>query len=195
MKRRNGIVLMLLMTLAGTSCQRLKTRYINMEPSVRQIPAGTSSDSAPGLGLWVPNTIFALTVAGDESQSRLQLQFSRDGGDTFDQPTILSEPKAKVRGEGENSQVLATDVQADVYAAWFQNVAGATQLMVKPIDRKGGMAVNVLDADRTSEAYAGFPTLAATHAGNDFALLPNATRNTALFPSACGEKKVTTSSS
>ena len=57
-------------------------------------------------------------------------------------------------------------MQADVYAAWFQSVAGATQLMVKPIDRKGGMTVNVLDADRTSEAYAGFPTLAATHAGN-----------------------------
>jgi hypothetical protein len=38
--------------------------------------------------------------------------------------------------------------------------------MVKPIDRKGGMAVNVLDADRASTAYAGFPTLAAAHAGN-----------------------------
>lgn len=166
MEKRNAAALILLMSLAGTSCQRLKTAHISMESSVRPIPAGASSNAAPRLGLWVPNTIFALTVAGDEAQSRLQLQFSNDGGDTFGQPIILSEPNAKVRGGGENSPVLATDVQADVYAAWFQSVAGATQLMVKPIDRKGGMTVNVLDAGRTSEAYAGFPTLAATHAGN-----------------------------
>ena len=134
-----------------------------MESSNRPIPAGASSNSVPRLGLWVPNTVFALTVAGEESQSRLQLQFSRDGGDTFAKPIILSEPNAKVRGGGENSPVLATNVRADIYAAWFQNVAGATQLMVKPVDPNPGKPVNVLDADRNSEAYAGFPTL-ATHA-------------------------------
>jgi hypothetical protein len=164
MKRRDAIAFILLMSLA-TSCQRLKTAHISMESSVRPITAGESGSSVPRLGLWVPNTVFALTVAGDESQSRLQLQFSRDGGDTFGKPIILSEPNANVRGEGENSPVLATDVQADVYAAWFQSVAGATQLMVKPIGRNTGGAVKILDANRKSEAYAGFPTLAATHAG------------------------------
>ena len=39
---------------------------------------------------------FALIVAGDESQPRLQLQFSPDGGDTFGKPIILSEPSARV---------------------------------------------------------------------------------------------------
>lgn len=170
MKRRNAIVFILLMSLAGTSCQRLKPAHISMDSSVRPIPAGASSSSAPRLGLWVPDTVFALTVAGDESQSRLQLQFSRDGGDTFGQPIILSDPNANVRAGGENSPVLATDVQADVYAAWFQSVAGATQLMVKPIGRIPGRSVNVLDADRRPKAYAGFPTLAATHAGDVYAV-------------------------
>jgi hypothetical protein len=111
---------------------------------------------------------FALTVAGDESQSRVQLQFSRDGGDTFGKPIILSEPDAKVRGGGENSPVLATDVRADIYAAWFQSAAGATQLMVTPIDPNPGKPVNVLDADRNPDAYVGFPTLTVTHAGDVF---------------------------
>ena len=163
MKRRDAIVFALLISFAGTSCQRLKTAHISMESAARPIPAGASSSSVPRLGLWVPNTVFALTVAGDESQSRLQLQFSRDGGDTFGKPIILSEPNANVRAGGENSPVLATDVQADIYAAWFQSMAGATQLMVKPIEPNAGRPVNVLDADRNSEAYAGFPTL-ATHA-------------------------------
>lgn len=168
MKRRDAIAFILLMSLAGTSCQRLRTAHISMESSVRPIPAAASSSSAPRLGLWVPNTVFALIVAGDESQPRLQLQFSPDGGDTFGKPIILSEPSARVRGEGENSPVLATDVRADIYAAWFQSAAGATQLMVKAIDPNPGKPVNVLDADRNSDAYAGFPTLAATHAGNVF---------------------------
>lgn len=166
MKRKDAIAFILLMSLAGTSCQRLKTAHISMESSARPIPAGASSSSAPRLGLWVPNTVFALTVAGDESQSRLELQFSRDGGDTFGKPIVLSEANAQVRAGGENSPVLATDVQADIYAAWFQSVAGATQLMVKPIEPNAGRPVNILDADRTSEAYAGFPTAAATHAGD-----------------------------
>jgi hypothetical protein len=166
MKTMNATVFVLAMSLAGTTCQRLKTAHLSMESSVQSIPAGASGNSAPRLGIWAPNTVFALTVAGDDSQSRLQLQFSKDGGDTFAEPIILSDPKAKVRGEGENSPVLATDVQDDVYAGWFQNLGGAAQLMVKPIDRNGGSAANVLDADRPSEAYAGFPTLAATHAGN-----------------------------
>ncbi|HUJ93942.1 MAG TPA: sialidase family protein [Terriglobales bacterium] len=105
-------------------------------------------------------------MAGDESQSRLQLQFSRDGGDTFGEPIILTDPNAKVRGGGENSPVLATNVQADIYAAWFQSVAGNTQLMVKAVDPNPGKPVSILDADRNSQAYAGFPTLAATHAGD-----------------------------
>lgn len=168
MKGRDAIAFILLMSLAGTSCQRLRTAHISMESSVRPIPAAASSSSAPRLGLWVPNTVFALTVAGDESQSRLQLQFSPDGGDTFGKPIILSEPSARVRGEGENSPVLATDVRADIYAAWFQSAAGATQLMVKAIDPNPGKPVNVLDADRNSDAYAGFPTLAVTHAGDVF---------------------------
>jgi len=159
----------LLLGLAAASCQRLKTARINMESSARPIPAEASRNSAPRLGLWVPNTVFALTVAGDESQSRLQLQFSRDGGDTFGKPIILSEPKAKVRGAGENSPVLATDVQADIYVAWFQSLAGATQLMVKLIDPNGGRPVNVLDSDRNHEAYAGFPSVAATQDGNVYA--------------------------
>lgn len=75
-------------------------------------------------------------------------QFSRDGGDTFGKPIILSEPNARVRGGGENRPVLATDVRADIDAAWFQRAAGATQLMVKPIDPNPGKPVNVLDADR-----------------------------------------------
>lgn len=165
MKRRDATAFVLLMSLAGTSCQRLKTPHIRMESSVRPIPASASSSSSPRLGLWVPNTVFALTVAGDESQSRLQLQFSRDGGDTFGKPIILSEPNAKIRGGGENSPVLATNVRADIYAGWFQNVAGATQLMLKSVDPNPGKPVNVLDADRNSETYAGFPTLAATRAG------------------------------
>jgi hypothetical protein len=166
MKRKNAIAFILLMSVAGMSCQRVKTAHIRMESSVRPIPAGASGSSGPRLGLWVPNTVFALTVAGDESQSRLQLQFSRDGGDIFGKPIVLSEPNAKVRAGGENSPVLATDVQGDIYAAWFQSVAGATQFMVKPIEPNAGSAVNVLDADRKSEAYAGFPTVAATHAGD-----------------------------
>ena len=166
MEKRDATAFILLMSLVGTGCQRLKTAHITMESSVRLIPAGAPSSSEPRLGLWVPNTVFALAVAGDESQSRLQLQFSRDGGDTFGEPIILSEPNAKVRGGGENSPVLATNVRADVYAAWFQNVAGATQLMVKSIDPNPARPVNVLDADRSSEAYAGFPTLAATHSGD-----------------------------
>jgi BNR repeat-like domain len=165
MKRKNATAFILLMSLAGTSCQRMKTAHISMESTARSISADASSGS-PRLGLWVPNTVFALTVAADDSQSRLQLQFSPDGGDTFGKPIILSAPNANVRGEGENSPALATDVQADVYAAWFQSVAGATQLMVKPIDRSGGKAVNVLDADRKPDAYAGFPTVATTHAGD-----------------------------
>ena len=100
------------------------------------------------------------------SRPRLQLQFSRDGGDTFGKPIILSEPNANVRAGGENSPVLATDVQADIYAVWFQGMAGATQLMVKPIEPNAGRPVNVLGADRNSEAYAGFPTVGATHAGD-----------------------------
>lgn len=166
MKRRNAIAFVLLVSLTGTSCQRLKTPHMRMESSVRPIPAGGSSSSSPRLGLWVPDTVFALTVAGDESQLHVQLQFSRDGGDTFGNPIILSEPNAKVRAGGENSPVLATDVQEDVYAAWFQSVAGTTQLMVKSLDPNPGKPVNVLDVDRNSEAYAGFPTLAATHAGD-----------------------------
>jgi hypothetical protein len=166
MKKRDATAFILLMSLVGTSCQRPKTAHITMESSVRPIPAGEPSSSEPRLGLWVPNTVFALAVAGDESQSRLQLQFSRDGGDTFGEPIILSEPNAKVRGGGENSPVLATNARADIYAAWFQNLAGATQLMVKSVDPNPGRPVNVLDADRNSEAYAGFPTLAATHAGD-----------------------------
>ncbi len=68
-------------------------------------------------------------------------------------------------------------MQADVYAAWFQSVAGTTQLMVKPIDPSPGRPVNVLDADRKSQAYAGFPTMAATHAGDVYvAWLENALR-------------------
>jgi len=166
MRRKDAMGFILWMCLAGTSCQQLRTAHISMESSARPIPVGASSSSEPRLGLWVPNTVFALTVAGDESQSHLQLQFSRDGGDTFGQPIVLSEPNANVRAGGENSPVLATDVQADVYAAWFQNVAGATQLMVRSIEPNAGRPVNVLDADRKSEAYAGFPTVAATHAGD-----------------------------
>jgi len=166
MKRRVAIVLALLISFAGMSCQRLKTAHISMESSARPIPAEAPSNSEPRLGFWVPNTVFALTVAGDESQSRLQLQFSPDGGDTFGKPIILSEPKARVRGGGENSPVLATNVRADIYAAWFQNVAGATQLVVKPVDPNPGKPVNVLDADRNPDGYAGFPTLAVTHAGD-----------------------------
>ena len=37
--------------------------------------------------------------------------------------------------------------------------------MVKPIETNPAKSVNVLDADRNSDAYAGFPTIAATHAG------------------------------
>jgi hypothetical protein len=166
MKRSDVIAFILLTSLAGTSCQRVKTAHISMESSARPIPADASSSSGPRLGLWVPNTVFALTVAGGESQSHLQLQFSRDGGDTFGKPIILSEPNANVRAGGENSPVLATDVEADIYAAWFQSVVGATQLMVKPIEPNTGRPVNVLDADRKAEAYAGFPTVAATHAGD-----------------------------
>lgn len=166
MKTRDATAFILLMSLAGTSCQRLKTAHISMESSVRPIPAGAPSSSSARLGLWVPDTVFVLTVAGDESQSHVQLQFSRDGGDTFGNPMILSEPNAKVRAGGENSPVLATDVQEDVYVAWFQNVAGTTQLMVKSVDPNPGKPVSVLDVDRNSETYAGFPTLAATHAGD-----------------------------
>src|ERR1700752_5197959 len=166
MKRRDAIAFILWMSLAGTSCQRLKTAHISMESSAQPIPAGAYSSSAPRLGVWVPNTVFALTVAGDESQSRLQLQFSRDGGDTFGKPIVLSEPNANVRAGGENSPILANNVRSDIYAAWFQTVAGATQLIVKPIEPNAGRPVNVLDADRKSEAYAGFPTVAATHAGD-----------------------------
>jgi hypothetical protein len=166
MKRKDATVLILSMVLAVTSCQRLQTAHISMESSVQPIPAGAFGSSAARLGLWVPNTIFVLTVAGDESQSQLQLQFSRDGGDTFGKPLILSEPNARVRGGGETSPVLATNVRGDIYAAWFQSESGRTQLMVKPIDPNPGKPVNVLDADRNSQAYAGFPTLAATHAGD-----------------------------
>ena len=56
--------------------------------------------------------------------------------------------------------------RTNIYAAGFQTVAGATQLIVKPIEPNAGRPVNVLDADRKSEAYAGFPTVAATHAGD-----------------------------
>ena len=168
MKKRGDAIAFVLLSLAGTSCQRLKTAHISMESSVRPIPAEVSSSSGPRLGLWVPNTVFALTVTGDDSQSRLQLQFSRDGGDTFGKPIILSEPNANVRAGGENSPALATDVQGDIYAGWFQNVAGTTQLMVKPIEPNAGRPVNVLDTDRKSEAYAGFPTVAATHAGDAY---------------------------
>jgi hypothetical protein len=165
MKRRNAIAFILLMSLAGTSCQRLQRAQISMESSVKPISAGALGSSAPRLGLWVPNTIFA-TVAGDESQSQLQLQFSRDGGDTFAKPIILSEPNAKIRAGGENSPVLGTDMRGDIYAAWLQSGAGRTQLMVKPIDPNPGSPVNVLDADRNPDAYAGFPTLAVTHSGD-----------------------------
>ena len=160
------VMLIAALSVFVLSCQRLKTEHINMESSVQPISAGAMGSSAPRLGLWVPNTIFALTVSGDETQSQLQLQFSRDGGDTFGKPLILTEPNARVRGGGENSPVLATNVRGDIYAAWFQSEAGTTQLMVKPIDPNPGKPVNVLDADRNSQAYAGFPTLAATHAGD-----------------------------
>jgi hypothetical protein len=169
MNRRNAVAFILLTSFAGTSCERLKTAHISMESLARPIPAVASSSSAPRLGLWVPNTLFALTVAGHESQSRLQLQFSRDGGDSFGKPVILSEPDANVRAGGENSPVLATNVQDDIYAAWFQTAAGATQLMVKRIEPNAVRSVNVLDTDRKSEAYAGFPTLAATHTGDVYA--------------------------
>ena len=140
-----------MMSLAGTSCQRLKAPHINMESSARPIPAEASGNSEPRLGLWVPNTVFALTVVEDDSQSRLQPQFSRNGGHTFGKAIILSEPNARVRCGGENSPVLATDVRADIYAAWFQRAAGATQLMVKPVDPNPGKPVNVLDADATRD--------------------------------------------
>ena len=40
--------------------------------------------------------------------------------------------------------------------------------MVKPVDPNPGKPVNVLGVDRNSGTYAGFPTLAVSHAGDVF---------------------------
>lgn len=160
-------MLILLAALTGAAgCHAPSKSGLVIEQSPRPIATNTESSKSPRLGLWVPNTLFVLAVAGDESQSRVQLQFSRDGGDTFGKPIVLSDPKASVRGAGENSPVLATDIQADIYAAWFQSSAGLAQLMVKRVEPNPGEPVSILDRNRDPEIYAGFPTVAATHEGN-----------------------------
>ena len=160
-------LLVMALVMSALGCQRNKAR-VEMENAAR--PLESVSASSPRLGLWVPNTLLALTVAVDASQTQVQFQMSEDGGDTFGKPISVSEPGAKVRVEGENSPVLFTDTQGDIFAAWFQSsAAGAPQLMVsgsKDFGQSFRKPVNAIDADRQSHGYAGFPTIAAAPKGN-----------------------------
>jgi len=155
------------LVISAFGCQRNKVR-VEMENQAR--PLESVSASSPRLGLWVPNTLLALTVVGGGSQSQVQFQISEDGGDTFEKPVPVSEPGANVRAGGENSPALFTDIQGNIFAAWFQDSAThAPQLMVsgsKDFGQSFQKPVNVIDADRKSDAYAGFPTIAASPKGN-----------------------------
>jgi hypothetical protein len=160
-------LLVVALVMAACGCQRNKVR-VDMENTAR--PLESVSASSPRLGLWVPNSLLALTVGGDGSQSQLLFRISEDGGDTFEKPVPVSEAGANVRAGGENSPVLFTDVQGDIFAAWFQDSAAHTpQLMVsgtKDFGQSFQKPVNVIDADRKSDAYAGFPTIAASPKGD-----------------------------
>jgi BNR repeat-like domain len=155
------------LVISACGCQRNKVR-VEMENAAR--PLESVSASSPRLGLWVPNTLLALTVAGEGSQSQVQFQISEDGGDTFEKPVPVSEPGANVRAGGENSPALFTDIQGDIFAAWFQDSAThGPQLMVsgtKDFGQSFQKPVNVIDADRKSDAYAGFPAIAASPKGD-----------------------------
>jgi hypothetical protein len=164
MGRTTSRLLVMALVMSALGCQRNKVQ-VEMESAAR--PFESTSASSPRLGMWVPNTLLALTVGGGGSQSKIQFQVSEDGGDTFEKPVQVSEPGASVRVGGENSPVMFTDIQGDIFAAWFQNSpAGAAQLMVsgsKDFGRSFEKPVNVIDADRKSDGYAGFPTIAASH--------------------------------
>ena len=167
MLRTTSRLLIMVLVMSAFGCQRNKAEA-DMESAAR--PLDSASASSPRLGLWVPNTLLALTVADKESHPQVQFQVSEDGGDNFGKPVPVSENGAKVRTGGENSPVLFTDIQGDIFAAWFQSsAAGAPQLMVsgsKDFGQSFQKPVNVIDPDRKSDGYAGFPTIAASPKGN-----------------------------
>ena len=168
---RTALMFLLSMSLVGSGCQN-SGKHVAMEAAARPIVTGASGSSVPRLGLFVPNTILAMTVVGDESQSQIEFHYSEDGGDTFRKPVPISDAGAKVRAGGENSPAFFTDIEGDIYAGWFQNENdGTAQLMVGRSLNFGvsfEKPVGVLDQDRKNGAYAGFPTIAASPKGDAY---------------------------
>jgi hypothetical protein len=158
------VTLMALASCRGNAPMRLET-----EQTPRALVPGATASSSPRLGLWLPNTVLALAVAGEGTESRVQFSRSETGGDSFRDAVMLSEPKAHIRSQGENSPVLYTNVQGDIYAGWFQSDSvGDAQYIVARSGTFGESfekPVNVLDPDRKPEGYAGFPTMTASHKG------------------------------
>jgi hypothetical protein len=158
------------LSLTVVSCRENMAKHLAVEPAPHVLLAGTAASSSPRLGLWLPNTVLALAVTGDEPNPSVQFSISESGGDNFKAAIPLSDPKAHVRIGGENSPVFYTNVQGDIYAGWFQsNGAGSTQYMVARSTSFGqsfDKPVGVLDRDRKAEAYAGFPTITAFSKGD-----------------------------
>lgn len=168
-KKPSAYLLLTLLFAAMISCHNNAAMRLEVEPDPRVLIPGTSS-SSPRLGLWLPNTVLALSVAGEGSGSRVEFSVSETGGDSFAPAIPLSDPKAHVRAGGENSPVLYTNVQGDIYAGWFQSDdKGGPQYMVTRSTSFGqsfDKPVNVLDVDRKTGGYAGFPAMTASHEGD-----------------------------
>lgn len=155
-----------LMAVAG--CRNNTPVRLEVEQSPHALFSGPADSSSPRLGLWLPNTVLALAVTTDGPNPSVEFSLSETGGDGFKPAIQLSDPKAYVRSEGENSPVFYTSVHGDVYAGWFQDAAENTQYMVARSTSFGqsfDKPVNVLDRDRKSGSYAGFPAIAASHKG------------------------------
>lgn len=160
-------LLILIFAVLGVGCERRQAQ-IEMEHEPRLL-VSEASESSPRLGLWIPNTILAMSAGGDESHSQIELRVSEDGGDTFGKPVPISAPEGRVRAGGENSPAFFTDVQGDIYAGWFESdKSGSPRFMVGRSLNFGQSfeePANIIDKGRRSSGYAGFPTIAASQKG------------------------------
>ncbi len=161
--KKIAVLLVAVLILAGWLVRRTQPRpAFAFEGKPRDVfhDLKIESSQKAQLAIATNGMISMLAVEGDETQQRLVLSVSHDGGDSFSTPTTVSEPGAVVKAHGENTPSLAQTAMA-TYAVWQQTKDNTpAQIMFARSTNMGhSFEKPIVITDKIQPSFNGFSTM------------------------------------
>jgi hypothetical protein len=131
--------------------------------------AGEHDTRAPKVAFTTNGLVYLLAAAEQGGGAHLELRVSKDGGDTFGAPTVVTPPEVRVADTGEQTPQFFIDPARNRFAVLYQGSSGPTKDLYVTTKSLFGTApfgepVRVTDSPAT--APKGFASLALAPNGD-----------------------------